>query len=188
MKIKAIKLYENGFMTQPFALGGEEGMENFDKNVKYRSSLQNYLIDTGEEVILIDTGMPAETPQTVPDENSMIFMGTKIASYVDALAKEGYKPEDVSKILVTHKHGDHTGELRAFPNAKVYVGPEDAEELNVPEENLVKATYSMALITISQHPRRLLMESIIFRQRDIPMEIVLSLQKVMDFSTCSMAM
>lgn len=43
MKIKAIKLYENGFMTQPFALGGEEGMENFDKNVKYRSSLQNYL-------------------------------------------------------------------------------------------------------------------------------------------------
>lgn len=142
MKIKAIKLYENGFMTQPFALGGEEGMENFDKNVKYHSSLQNYLIDTGEEVILIDTGMPAETPQTVPDENSMIFMGTKIASYVDALAKEGYKPEDVSKILVTHKHGDHTGELRAFPNAKVYVGPEDAEELNVPAENLVKATYS----------------------------------------------
>ena len=30
MKIKAVKLYENGFMTQPFAMGGEEGMEKFD--------------------------------------------------------------------------------------------------------------------------------------------------------------
>ena len=25
MKIHAVKLYENGFMTQPFALGGEDG-------------------------------------------------------------------------------------------------------------------------------------------------------------------
>ena len=62
MIIKAIKLYENGFMTQPFALGGEDGVEKFDPAVKYRSSLQNYVIDTGKEVILVDTGLPKETP------------------------------------------------------------------------------------------------------------------------------
>ncbi|WP_257637967.1 hypothetical protein [Methanobrevibacter gottschalkii] len=28
MKIKAVKLFENGFMTQPFAFGGEKGAEN----------------------------------------------------------------------------------------------------------------------------------------------------------------
>lgn len=52
MEIKAVKFYKNGFMKQPFAFGGEEGPEKFDSSVNYRSCLQNYLIDTGKEVIL----------------------------------------------------------------------------------------------------------------------------------------
>lgn len=142
MIIKAVKLYENGFMTRPFALGGEEGMEKYDASVRYRSSLQNYLIDTGSEVILIDTGMPSETPDAIPDDTTMIFMGNKIKDYVSALADAGYTPEQVSKILVTHKHADHTGELRAFPNAKVYISSEDADELGLTGDNIVRATYS----------------------------------------------
>ena len=120
MKIQAVKLYENGFMTQPFAFGGEEGMEKFDPAVKYRSSLQNFLIDTGNEVILVDTGVPAEAPDAAPNAQSMIYMGRRVNDYVSAFAALGYKPEQVTKILVTHKHPDHTGELRAFPNAKIY--------------------------------------------------------------------
>ena len=130
MKIKAVKLYENGFMTQALAFGGE-GMDGIDPTVKYRSSLQNYVIDTGDEVILVDTGMPSEVPDAVPDEKTMIYMGTKLQNYVDALAAVGYKPEQVSKILITHKHADHTGELRNFPNAKIYAAAEEtkADEL-----------------------------------------------------------
>ncbi|WP_323735767.1 hypothetical protein PXD04_07700 [Methanosphaera sp. ISO3-F5] len=45
MKIEAVKLYENGFMTQSFAFGGEEGVDKFDPTIKYRSSLQNYVIE-----------------------------------------------------------------------------------------------------------------------------------------------
>ena len=44
MEIKAVKFRKDGFYSQPFAFGGEEGMEKFDKNVRYRGSLQNYLI------------------------------------------------------------------------------------------------------------------------------------------------
>ena len=113
MQIKAVKLYDNGFMTQALAFGGE-GMDGIDPYMKYRSSLQNYVIDTGSEVILVDTGMPAEVPEQVPDEKTMIYMGKKVKSYVDALAEAGYKPEQVSRILITHKHADHTGELRKF--------------------------------------------------------------------------
>ena len=126
IRIKAVKLYENGFMTQPFALGGE-GMEGTDPAVKYRSSLQNFVIDTGEEVILVDTGMPAEFPDQVPDENAQIYMGKKVNNYADALAEAGYSPEQVSKILITHKHADHTGELRLFPNAVIYASRTEAE-------------------------------------------------------------
>ncbi len=126
MEIKAVKLYGNGFMTQALACGGE-GMEGIDPTVRYRSSLQNYLIDTGLEVILVDTGMPAEVPEQVPDEKTLIYMGRKIQSYADALAALGYKPEQVTKILITHKHADHTGELRLFPNAKICAAAEEAK-------------------------------------------------------------
>ena len=130
MVIKAVKLYENGFMTQALAFGGE-GMEGIDPAVRYRSSLQNYVIDTGNEVILVDTGMPSEVPEQVPDEKTMIYMGRKVKNYVDALAEAGYKPDQVSKILITHKHADHTGELRAVPNATIYAAREEckADEL-----------------------------------------------------------
>lgn len=40
MKIKAVKTYENGFMTQGFAFGGEEGADKFDSNIKYRSIIK----------------------------------------------------------------------------------------------------------------------------------------------------
>ena len=133
MLIKAIKTLGNGFMTQPFAFGGEEGMEAFDGSVRYRSSIQNYLIDTGEEVILVDTSVPAEMPVQVPDETTMIHMGSWIKDYISALAEEGYQPEQVSKILITHKHADHTGELRNFPNATIYASEEEAaaDELKI---------------------------------------------------------
>lgn len=131
MKIQAVKFVKDGFYTQPFVFGGEEGAEKFDINVRYRGSLQNYVIDTGSEVILVDTGLPAGFPESNPEETSMIYLGKHICSYMDAFAALGYRPEQVTKILLTHKHGDHSGELRSFPNAKKYINAEEleAEEL-----------------------------------------------------------
>ncbi len=131
MIIKAVKFKENGFYSQPFVMGGEEGPEKFDISVRYRGSLQNYLIDTGDEVILVDTGLPAGLPTEAPNETSLAFMGDDVASYMDAFAALGYKPEQVTKILLTHKHADHSGELRSFPNAEIFVNEEEisADEL-----------------------------------------------------------
>ncbi len=125
MEIKAVKFRKDGFYSQPFAFGGEEGMQNFDLNVRYRGSLQNYLIDTGDEVILVDTGLPAGTPEEVPDETSLAYTGKDICTYMEAFAALGYKPEQVTAILLTHKHADHSGELSSFPNAKIYVNEEE---------------------------------------------------------------
>ena len=130
MIIKAITFRDNGFLTAPFVFGGEEGPEKFVPTVKYRSCLTNYLIDAGDEVILVDTGLPAGTPEEAPDENTQVYTGQDVCSYMDALAALGYKPEQVTKILVTHRHIDHTGELRSFPNAQIFVNEDetDAEE------------------------------------------------------------
>ena len=143
MEIKAVKFREDGFYSQPFVFGGEEGMDKFDPKVRYRGSLQNYLIDLGGEVVLVDTGLPAGTPEEVPDETSLAFTGKDICSYMEAFAALGYKPEQVTKIVLTHRHSDHSGELKSFPNAKLYV---NADELGAAElqglENIVPVTFT----------------------------------------------
>ena len=143
MEIKAVKFRKDGFYSQPMAFGGEEGMDKYDPSVRYRGSLQNYLIDTGDEVILVDTGLPAGTPEEVPDETSLIYTGKDICSYMEAFEALGYKPEQVTKILLTHKHADHSGEIRSFPNAKIYVNEDEvsAEELQG-VENIVPVAFT----------------------------------------------
>lgn len=142
MKIKAIKFCENGYMIQGFAFGGEEGIDKFDSNIKYRSSLQNYLIDTGDEVILVDTGLPSETPDTIPDEKTAIYVGSKIKDYVSAFEDLGYKKEQVTKIILTHKHEDHSGELRNFPNAKIFVSRKEADDMKLEGDNIVRVDFT----------------------------------------------
>lgn len=131
MIFKTIRFRTNGFSTQPFAFGGEEGIAGFDKNVRYRSGLQNYLIETGNDLILVDTGLPIGTPEEVVTDDTLIYTGQDITDYISAFHELGYREEDVTKILVTHKHNDHTGCLKYFPNAKIYVNRDelDAAEL-----------------------------------------------------------
>lgn len=141
MEIKAVRLYEGGFMTQPFALGGGESDQIWNENKTYPSSLQNYLIDTGKEVILIDTGVPKEVPETSPKKGQKIYQGKRINDYLTALEELGYHPDQVTRILLTHKHPDHAGELRSFPNAKIYLSEAEAEALDLKGENIIRVSY-----------------------------------------------
>ena len=85
IKIQPVRFADNGFMTRPFALGispersehceamsleGCEGAEGLDPAVKYRSCLQNWVIDTGSAVILVDTGLPSEYPDMAADPDA----------------------------------------------------------------------------------------------------------------------
>ena len=62
---------------------------------------------------------------------------------MEAFAALGSRPEQVTKILLTHRHADHSGELRSFPNAKIYV---NADEIGAAElqglENIIPVTFS----------------------------------------------
>ena len=143
MKILAVKFRKDGFYSQPFAFGGEDGMDRYDLNVRYRGSLQNYLIDTGSEVILVDTGLPEGTPEETPDATSLAYTGRDICSYMQAFAALGYRPQDVSKIVLTHRHSDHSGALGHFGNAQIFV---NQEEVNADElkglDNIVPVTFT----------------------------------------------
>ncbi|MCR4853123.1 MAG: MBL fold metallo-hydrolase [Prevotella sp.] len=139
--IKAIRMFDGGFMNQSFAFGGEDGKDKYDEQIIYRSSLQNFLLDTDEGVVLIDTGFKTGFPAPAKKLGAPLYMGEKVADYMEGFAALGYKPEQVTKILITHKHNDHSDCLGCFPNAKVYISPEDADAMKLEGENIVRVTY-----------------------------------------------
>ncbi|MBO7238135.1 MAG: MBL fold metallo-hydrolase [Elusimicrobiaceae bacterium] len=141
MKIIPLKFYDGGYMTQAFAFGGTRDKAACDPNITYPSSLQNFLIDDGKEVILSDTGLPNETADIPKKEDAALWMGDKVATFKEAFEKTGYKPEDVTKIFVTHKHPDHTGELRMFPNAKIYIAAKEADAMKLTGDNVVRVEF-----------------------------------------------
>ena len=54
MEIKAVKLYENGFMTQPFACGLEDGTDKFDAKIFISRIEADAMKLDGENVVRVD--------------------------------------------------------------------------------------------------------------------------------------
>ena len=92
--------------------------ESFAKN-PLETSINAYVIESGGQVILVDTGA------------GELFgpVGGKLPA---SLAAAGYKPEQITDILITHIHTDHSGGLvragrMVFPNATVHVAKADVD-------------------------------------------------------------
>lgn len=74
----------------------------------------SHLIDTGDGLILIDTGYA-----------STLFL------VIDSIYRLGFSPRDVKYIINTHWHGDHTegtAALSAISGAKTVIGRHDIEK------------------------------------------------------------
>ena len=85
-------------------------------NVYFIGTFQasSHLIDTGDGLIVIDTGY----------ENTLYLL-------IDSIYKLGFKPADVKYIINTHWHWDHTEGSRALADlsgAKNIIGKEDFEK------------------------------------------------------------
>ena len=82
-----------------------------------------YLIKHGETYLLWDTGMPAALVGHA--DQSPVMTVTLHAAIVDQLARIGVRPEQVTMVGISHYHGDHTGQARAFPHARLLMGAAD---------------------------------------------------------------
>jgi len=83
------------------------------------TSFNGYLINTGEKLVLVDTGAAA-------------LFGPTLGKLIANLKAAGYQPEQVDEIYITHMHADHVGGLMAggqvaFPNAIVRADKHDAD-------------------------------------------------------------
>jgi glyoxylase-like metal-dependent hydrolase (beta-lactamase superfamily II) len=82
-----------------------------------------YLIRHGDQYLLWDTGMPAALVGH-PEVNPVMTV-TLRSRIVDQLARLGVGPEQVKMVGISHYHGDHTGQARDFPNARLLIGAAD---------------------------------------------------------------
>lgn len=83
------------------------------------TSVNAYLINTGEKLVLVDAGAGA-------------LFGPTLGRLAANLKAAGYQPEQVDEIYLTHLHADHVGGLvsdgrMAFPNAIVRGDGADAD-------------------------------------------------------------
>jgi glyoxylase-like metal-dependent hydrolase (beta-lactamase superfamily II) len=83
------------------------------------TSVNAYLVNTAERLILVDTGVAK-------------LFGPTLGKLPVNLAASGYRPEHAGIALITHMHPDHIGGLvadgrSAFPNATVYADQRDTD-------------------------------------------------------------
>jgi glyoxylase-like metal-dependent hydrolase (beta-lactamase superfamily II) len=83
------------------------------------TSVNGFLINTGDKLVLIDTGAAG-------------LFGPTLGKLTASLKAAGYQPEQVDEIYLTHLHPDHVGGLMAgdqmvFPNAIVRCDQREAD-------------------------------------------------------------
>ena len=99
-------------------------------------SLQVLLIDTGEDLVLIDTGLGEPV---YADEGRLL----------ESLSTLGIAPEDIDTVIITHGHWDHIGAIADrggrlnFPNAR-HVMSRTTWEYWTSEKNLSQMSEQLA--------------------------------------------
>jgi glyoxylase-like metal-dependent hydrolase (beta-lactamase superfamily II) len=115
--------------------------------------VQGYLVERGSEKILIDAG-------------TADLMGPNLGAMRTGLAAMGVNPSEISTILLTHMHPDHSGGLVAADGTAVFVNAElvlsqvewefwhdDAIMASVPESS--RGFFQMARMTVAPYQNRL---------------------------------
>jgi glyoxylase-like metal-dependent hydrolase (beta-lactamase superfamily II) len=101
-----------------------------------------YLIRHGDDYLLWDTGM-SDTLIAKPVDNEQQTMSLK-RSVVDQLKQIGVTPAQIDMVGISHFHGDHTGQARHFPGARLVIGKGDWDALKGTDERLKDTRQDLA--------------------------------------------
>ena len=114
--------------TTPAKVG--QALSRAGLSAPLETSVNGYLINTGDKLVLVDTGAAG-------------LFGPTLGKLAANLKAAGYQPEQVDEIYITHMHPDHVGGLMAgdklaFPNATVRADKRDSD-FWLSQSNLDKA-------------------------------------------------
>lgn len=110
-----------------------------DEANRIKLATRNIILINGDRKILIDTGMGNKWSEKLKN----IYAVDQSDSLEESLTKLNLKPSDITDIILTHLHFDHTGGstkiengkiVPTFPNAKYYVQKKNYEWAVNPSE------------------------------------------------------
>jgi glyoxylase-like metal-dependent hydrolase (beta-lactamase superfamily II) len=122
-----------------------------DEGNRVKLSTRHLLLESKSKKILIDTGMGSKWDEKLRN----IYAVDESRSMNSALAQKGLKAEDITDVILTHLHFDHTGGSTvlangkldpAFPNASYFVqkqnfdwarNPSDRDKGSYIKENFI---------------------------------------------------
>ena len=113
-----VKLLSDGFFT--LDMGLLVYGKTFYYGKPYKAALKPLLIETDDDVILVDTGIGQ-----LPELHNKFYQIENPQPLPHHLKSEGFTPKDVTIIINTHLHMDHTGNNNLFFNAKTIVQKEE---------------------------------------------------------------
>ena len=90
--------------------------------LKVQLTFSCYLIRHGDDYLVWDAGNPVGTTATAPK-----------TSLVELIAQLKIAPAQVKFVAISHYHGDHVGQVSAFPQSTLLIGKGDWELLNDPK-------------------------------------------------------
>ena len=97
------------------------------KRAKIRGAMHSVLVETGDNLVLLDAGFGPELPEVLEGRYEL----NREKSLMDSLREAGYDPEGVTHVVLSHLDPDHVGwalNPPSFPNATVYVQEDALEE------------------------------------------------------------
>ena len=110
-----------------------------DEANRIKLSTRHLLLESENKKIIIDTGMGDKWD----DKSKKIYALDDTVTMDSALKKKGLNADDITDVILTHLHFDHTGGsttlknkklLPAFPNAKYYVQKQNYDWAVKPSE------------------------------------------------------
>src|SRR4051812_10069811 len=100
-----------GTSAAPTDVGGRMSDTYAFSGLKVQLTFSCYLIKHGDDYMVWDTGNAMGAGAAAPK-----------TSLVDLLAQLKVMPDQVKYVGISHYHGDHTGQVSAFPRATLLIG------------------------------------------------------------------
>jgi len=106
--------------------------ENVGRSIEFSSTC--WLIKHGNEWLLWDTGVPESA---LNDPRGWSTLPKLIVYHLDKtltdqLAQIGLKPSDITRVAISHTHGDHIGNVGLLPNSAIMMQRAEYSWVNSP--------------------------------------------------------